>query len=228
MPRGKKLELFLDPISPYGYLAWHNLKALAKRTPIEISVVPTLFAGLLNAHGQKGPAEIQSKRRYIFLDCTRSAKLMNIPFRLPPAHPFNPLLPLRLLTSVKKQDDRANLTDAILSACWGEGKNISQKDTLLEVTADLFGHSVANDLLKETENPEIKSRLKSNTDHAIRCGVFGVPTIMVTSTSELFWGADRIDHLEQYLAGRLDIDYLAFSKMIDVPRGADRRNVELR
>jgi 2-hydroxychromene-2-carboxylate isomerase len=224
----RKLQLFLDPISPYAYLALHHLRALGKRTPIDIEVVPTLFAGLLNAHGQKGPAEIASKRRHIFLDCTRSAKLLKIPFRLPPAHPYNPLLPLRLLTSIESPPDRLKLTEAILSACWGQGKNVSQRETLFSVAEEACGSTITEHLFKKVEDPLVKTKLKSNTDYAISSGIFGVPTVLVTDSKELFWGSDRIDHLEQYLAGNLNIDYPAFDDMLNVPRGADRRNVELR
>lgn len=224
----RKLQLFLDPISPYGYLAWHHLKALGRRTPLQVEVVPTLFAGLLNAHGQKGPAEIQSKRRYIFLDCARTAQLLHVPFRLPPAHPFNPLLPLRMMISTESLDDRAKLTESLLTACWGQGRNISQRDTVVAVATELFGASIAQQLLDKTEDPSVKEQLRTNTDAAIARGVFGVPTVAVDGTDELFWGSDRIDHLEHFLAGRLQIDYPAFDAMLNVPRGADRRNVELR
>lgn len=60
-------------------------------------------------------------------------------------------------------------------------------------------------------------------------GVFGVPSILIPDSKALFWGSDRIEtHLAEYLAGNLDIDMEAFDRMLDVPRGADRRNVELR
>ena len=43
-----------------------------------------------------GPAEIPSKRRYIFVDCLRKARVLGAPLVAPPTHPFNPLAALRV------------------------------------------------------------------------------------------------------------------------------------
>ena len=45
--------------------------------------------------------------------------------------------------------------------------------------------------------PEVKARLKAETDAAITRGVFGSPFIIVDD--EPFWGADRLDHIAWYL-----------------------------
>jgi 2-hydroxychromene-2-carboxylate isomerase len=45
-------------------------------------------------------------------------------------------------------------------------------------------------LLTEIRRPEVKEKLKSETENAIRAGVFGVPTVRVGG--ELFWGDDRL------------------------------------
>jgi 2-hydroxychromene-2-carboxylate isomerase len=39
--------------------------------------------------------------------------------------------------------------------------------------------------------PEIKERLRADTDKALRRGVTGVPTVAVGD--ELFWGDDRLE-----------------------------------
>jgi 2-hydroxychromene-2-carboxylate isomerase len=41
------------------------------------------------------------------------------------------------------------------------------------------------------ERPEIKDRLKANTDEAFNRGVTGIPTVAVGD--ELFWGDDRLE-----------------------------------
>src|SRR5215468_8820411 len=90
------ITLHFDFLSPYAYLAWCALPALAERYGQTIRPVPTLLAALL-AHGQtRGPAEIPAKRVYVFKDTLRSAALMGVPLSPPPSHPFNPLLALRV------------------------------------------------------------------------------------------------------------------------------------
>jgi 2-hydroxychromene-2-carboxylate isomerase len=46
--------------------------------------------------------------------------------------------------------------------------------------------------------PEIKDRLRQETDAAIARGMFGVPYIMVDG--EPFWGADRLPQIDKWLA----------------------------
>ncbi|HEX6829652.1 MAG TPA: DsbA family protein, partial [Burkholderiales bacterium] len=69
-----------------------------------------------------------------------------------------------------------------------------------EVTADVaagLGLDRA-EILAAMEDPEIKERLRKETDAAIARGVFGSPYIIVDG--EPFWGADRLDQVERWLA----------------------------
>ena len=46
--------------------------------------------------------------------------------------------------------------------------------------------------------PEVKFKLKSNGEHAIGQGVFGVPTLIVDG--HLFWGFDSTSLITDFLA----------------------------
>ncbi|KNC73337.1 hypothetical protein SARC_14104, partial [Sphaeroforma arctica JP610] len=70
---------------------------------VTFDYIPTLFAGLLNAHGQLGPAEIKPKHKFVFKDAIRKAKKdHNLDLKFPPAHPFMPLPSLRLATALRQ------------------------------------------------------------------------------------------------------------------------------
>ncbi len=56
------LTFYFDYISPYAYLAWTQIHRLAERHRRDVDPVPVLLAALLDANGQKGPAEIVRKR----------------------------------------------------------------------------------------------------------------------------------------------------------------------
>src|SRR5205085_9970721 len=60
------------------------------------------------------------------------------------------------------------------------------------------------DLIAKTQDPEIKARLRRQTDEAIGRGVFGVPSMEVGD--ELFWGYDDFPYLELFLAGKDPVD----------------------
>jgi 2-hydroxychromene-2-carboxylate isomerase len=89
------VQFYFDPISPYAWLAARDFPRL-QAAGLQIDCKPVLFAGLLNAHGQKGPAEIPAKRVYTFYDVVRTAH--RAATRLPvsgAAQPsFQPLTPL--------------------------------------------------------------------------------------------------------------------------------------
>lgn len=222
VPR-KELVWFFDPVSPYSYLFLHGLhKIRAKFGSLKVVTVPVLFAGLLNAHGQKGPAEISSKRDYIFVDCLRSAHMLHIPFKMPPAHPFNPLLALRCLVCIENDEDRFAMSKEILRLCWGHGKDLTKHETLMIAAKKcrLDGH----ELFKLAADKPAKEKLRQNTDNAIKLGVFGVPTAIVDNDG-MFWGSDRIEQLDWYLEGKFDdLDTTVLrNELSSLPRGSDRK-----
>ena len=57
-------DWYFDFVSPFAYLQSEQLAALAPR--IAVRYKPVLFAGLLDANGHKGPAEIPAKRAFTY------------------------------------------------------------------------------------------------------------------------------------------------------------------
>ena len=127
----KRVSFFFDFISPYAYVAWTQIHALAERNSAEVEAVPTLFAALLNAHGHKGPAEIPAKRVYVFKDAYRKAHAFGVPIALPATHPFNPLAALRLAAVAPTRA----LIDALYRATWVEGKRVDQPEVVAEIAS---------------------------------------------------------------------------------------------
>lgn len=219
MNNSQKIIFYFDFISPYVYMAWKPLVALAEQNKATLTLVPVLFAGLLNAGGQKGPAEIPAKREYVWKEMLRWSAIHGVPLKGPPTHPFNPLPSLRLCEAVEDPALKLKLGTALTKACWEEGKDISDLNVLKEL-ADRAGLDGAK-LLAAIQNPAVKERIKQNTDDAIAHGVFGVPTFRVGN--EIFWGHDRLDQLEKYLQGELKIDERLFQEMLSRPRAIDRK-----
>src|SRR5262245_48890706 len=92
-----RIRWVFDVISPFSYFALKQLTKLP--AGVEVEYVPVLLAALLNHHGQVGNAEIESKRRVTFQFVVWRGRKLGIPLRLPPAHPFNPLMALRLIVA---------------------------------------------------------------------------------------------------------------------------------
>src|SRR5882724_8231437 len=171
----KKLYFFFDFISHNAYLAWTRMPALAQKYGIELEPVPLLFAGLLGALGQKGPAEVPPKLRWMSWNVIRKAKLHNVALAPPHSHPFNPLAPLRACCAAEGAD-RVKLVERLWLAAWAEGKEVSNPEVVAQeiAAAGLDAATVAAAAQTDSE----KARLRENTDAALRAGVFGVPTML--------------------------------------------------
>ena len=213
------VRFYFDFISPYSYLAWTQVHDLGARHRREVEPVPVLFAGLLGAHGGIGPAEIPAKRRYLLTDVARTARRLGVPFALPPAHPFNSLLALRVASLPMADGQRRALVDALFAATWGGGAGVTDPSQVARMaeSVGLDGKAV----LDEAGTPDAKERVRRRTDEAIAAGVFGVPTIDVDG--ELFWGFDSFANLDAFLRGEGAIDGTLKAQWEALPASATRK-----
>lgn len=201
---------YFDFVSPFAYICLHRLKELPADLAIEYR--PVLFAGLLNHWGQKGPAELASKRRYTYRWSHWWANHLGIPLRYPAAHPFNPLHHLRLAIACGAKPDAVR---RIFDAIWNTGADAADPARFTALLNE-FGLTT-----EDLEKPEIKNQLRSNTEEAVRRGVFGVPTFEVDG--ELFWGADSIEFLRAFLADPAVVRNAEMQRLDDLPVSAARK-----
>jgi 2-hydroxychromene-2-carboxylate isomerase len=192
------IRFYFDYISSNAYLAWLELPKLAAKHGRRIETIPTLFAGLLGAHGQLGPAEIPAKAAWMFRNNLRKAALLGVPLNAPVHHPFNPLLALRASAIPTTEEERARAISALFRAVWVDREHVSEPAVVARVL-DAAGLRGA-ELVTRAQSPEAKQRLRADTGAAIACGVFGVPTMIVGDA--LFWGYDDFPFLELHLAGK--------------------------
>jgi 2-hydroxychromene-2-carboxylate isomerase len=192
------VRFYFDFISPYAFIAWTQVHALAERNGRSVEPVPVLFAALLDAHGQRGPAEIPAKRTYTFRDAYRKAHRLGLPPLVPPpSHPFNPLLALRVASLPLEPAAKRRLIDALYTSTWVDGIGVEDPRAVSAAAAraGLDGDA----LVRAAAEPEAKARLRAATEEAVRRGVFGVPTVLVDD--EIFWGTDGLELVEPFLRG---------------------------
>jgi 2-hydroxychromene-2-carboxylate isomerase len=216
---GAPLRFYFDYISHNAYIAWTQIHALAERHGRTVEPVPVLFAGLLNATGQLGPAEIAAKTRWMIRDLLRKAAELGVPFQPPASHPFPPLLPLRVSSLPMPDAARRRLVDGLFRATWAESVDVSDPDAVARIasSAGLDGAAA----LRDAATPEAKQRLRRQTDEAIEAGVFGVPTIIVDG--ELFFGYDDHRWVETFLRGEDPLDRERVAAFARVRATASRR-----
>ena len=182
-------DWYFDFVSPFAYLQSEQLASLAPR--IAVRYKPVLFAGILGANGQKGPAEIPAKRVFTYRFCVWQARKLGVPLKFPHEHPFNPLPLLRLAIAC---DSTADAVHRIFRFVWRDGR---LPDLPIE-WAELVHHLGVADVERLIATPEVKAELRRNTDEAIARGVFGVPTLAIGDA--LFWGADAPDMALEFAA----------------------------
>jgi len=201
---------YFDFVSPFAYIGLHRLKELP--ADLRIDYRPVLFAGLLNHWGQKGPAELPTKRRYTYRWSHWWATQLGLPFRYPAAHPFNPLHHLRLALACGSHPDAIR---KIFDAIWTSGEDASDQARFGLLCREL---NVESGLLG---GPDVKDALRKNTEEAAQRGVFGVPTFEVDG--ELFWGADSVEFLKAFLADPATLRNDEIRRLDVLPTGAARR-----
>ena len=209
----RTVRFLFDYVSSNAYLAWVELPKLAARYGYEIEPVPVLFAGLLEAHGQLGPAEVRPKAHWMFRNNLRKAAVLGLTLRPPRHHPFNPLLALRVSSLALPAPERAALIGGLFEAVWSRELHVSEPDVVANV-ADAAGLP-GRELVERAQEPESKARLRRQTGDAIAAGVFGVPTFL--AGGELFWGYDDMPWLERFLAGTDPLDPAAVASWTRAP-----------
>ncbi len=214
----RSVRVYFDFVSPYSYLALTRLAAFGARHGIRWEPAPVFYAALLDANHLVGPAETSAKRRYTMTDVLRAAELQGAPLVGPPAHPFRSLEALRVATLFARDPRALELSVALSTACWAEGRDLTDWNVLAEVV-ERAGMD-AGDLAERASTPAVKRALQERTGAAIAAGVFGVPTFELNG--ELFWGHDRLDHVAARIGGRLP-DLAARAAILEArPRGSDR------
>ncbi len=208
------VEWYFDFISPFAYLQSERLGMLGP--DVRVRYRPILFAGVLEANGQKGPAEIPSKRAFTYRFCVWQAKALGIAFKFPHEHPFNPLPLLRLAMACDASPDAVH---RIFRFVWRDGR---LPDLPIE-WAELIDELGVPDADARISSQEVKDALRRNTDEAISRGVFGVPTIAIGH--ELFWGADATAMARDFIAAGGHYDDPEYARVTALPVGVMRNVV---
>jgi 2-hydroxychromene-2-carboxylate isomerase len=208
-------DWYFDFISPYAYLQSEALHRFDNK--LAIRPVPVLFAGLLKHWGQKGPAEMATKRRFTYRQVQWLAEKNGIALRFPPQHPFNPVRALRAAVALGGSLEAIHV---IFRFIWREGRDINAP----EAWAELARRLNMTDLDARCNAPEVKDRLRQNGEEALAAGVFGVPTLAVGG--ELFWGFDAGDMALDYLADPARFSGGEYARLDGLPIGAARKEAQ--
>ena len=192
------IDFYFDFSSPYGYLMAEKIDALAAKYGRQVKWHPILLGVIFQATGSRPPADgVSSKGKYMLHDFARSARHMDIPYKMPSRFPLPTQNAARAFYWLHGQDCALarQFALAVYRAFFVDDLDISAPETVLEIAAKIGVDR--NSLETALQSPEIKARLKEECDAALKAGVFGSPHIIIDG--EPFFGADRLPQIEHWL-----------------------------
>ena len=193
------IDFYFDFSSPYGYLASEKIEAMAARHGRSVDWHPILLGIIFKQTGGAPLTMIPLKGEYSRRDMARSARFHGLSgFRMPSKFPIPSQAPARIVLWQKAQDAAlaATVVHALYRAFFVDDVDISAPENAVAVAATCGVDPVA--ARAAVDDPAIKEALRAANDQAIARGVFGSPFIIVDG--EPFWGTDRFDQVERWLA----------------------------
>jgi 2-hydroxychromene-2-carboxylate isomerase len=209
----RRLECYFDYRSPFPYLALAAVDELCGRLGARARWIPIRLPELSTYRERPMGHTLAKRNAYISLDMQRWARRRGVVVKPPDVllaavgaqrspvlgrdHPLDTEDLLRGAVVAGWRDVFEPYLRASFRAVWGRGEDPSDPSTLTRVL-DEIGEA-AGPFLAAIREAATAEALDRSTREADDRGVFGVPTFFVGD--EMFWGQDRLDFVEEALAG---------------------------
>jgi 2-hydroxychromene-2-carboxylate isomerase len=181
------MRFYYDLSSPYAYLAAHRVDELAPG----VEWTPIAFGWVLRAT-ERVPWSLRPGREPQMQEVERRASARGLPpVRWPegwPAQTYS-LNPPRAALVAQEHGRLKDFTLAMYDAHFAHARPLRDPDELAEVAASVGLDPEA--VRTGIDRPDVKDRLRANTEEALARGVTGIPTVAIGE--ELFWGDDRLE-----------------------------------
>ena len=193
------IDFYFELSSPYSYLAARKIGDVAKLYDRAVHWWPIMLGVIFQTTQNRPLMEQPLKADYTDRDVRRVARDTALPFAPPVASfPFASHVGARAIYWAADQEEGADarLAVALFQAVFERGQSITDAAAVGRV-ADAVGlEGLA--LIDAVGMPAVKDRLRAANDRALAAGVCGAPFFVVDE--EPFWGCDRLDHVERWLA----------------------------
>lgn len=193
------IEYFCATLSPYVYLAGNRLEEMAAKHGATITYRPLDVIALFGRTGGTSPKDRHiSRMEYRIQELRRQAAKYGMPINLKPAHwPTNgaPAAYAIIAAQADGSGDVGKLCQAISRSCWADEKDIADDAVIRAclVEAGFDADLADKGMMSSAEE------YAGNLEDGVAKGVFGTP-FYITGADERFWGQDRIEDLDAYLA----------------------------
>jgi 2-hydroxychromene-2-carboxylate isomerase len=192
------LDFYFDYSSPYGYIAAMKIDELAAPYGRTVNWKPVLLGAVFKVTGGKPLPMLPLKGDYALRDIPRSARFHGVPYKHPSKFPIAGQAPSRAFYWLNERNPALarKLARTLYQAYFVNDLDISSPEITADVAATLG--LKRDEVLAALGTEAVKERLKNEVETAIARGVFGSPYFVIDG--EPFWGVDRFDQIERWLA----------------------------
>ena len=192
------IDFYFDYSSPYGYFAAMKIGDFAARHGRGVNWKPILLGAVFKVTGAQPLPTLPLKGTYALRDIVRSARFHDVDYRHPTKFPIASQAPARAFYWLNDRDPALarKLAQTLYQAYFVEDRDISSPEITAEVAATLGLQR--DEVLAALNDTAVKDKLKNEVEAAIKLGVFGSPYVVIDG--EPFWGIDRFDQIERWLA----------------------------
>jgi 2-hydroxychromene-2-carboxylate isomerase len=199
-----RIEFFFDCSSPWTYLGFHGVQELAADVGAEIVWRPILVGGVFNEVNksvyEQRANPVPAKARYYGKDLRDWARAYGLAIGQPAVFPVNSVRAMRGAFVALERGCIASYARAVFEAYWRDLEDISQDDVLARVVERVGLDRAA--FFRAIDEPEVKAKLRANTDELIRRGGFGSPTFFVNG-DDMYFGNDRLPLVRRAVLARV-------------------------
>jgi carboxymethylenebutenolidase len=196
------IDYFVSLNSPWTHLGASRIAALAARHGVRLRVFPVDFGGVVfpASGGLPLPKRSPQRQAYRMQELRRWRAHLGVPLVLEPRfYPHDEKLAAACVIAARETLGDAPavaLAHRVLKAVWEEEKDCADRATLARLISEAGLDAPA--LLAAAEDPRWLAQRAADSEAALARGVFGAPTYAIGA--EIFWGQDRLDFVERYLA----------------------------
>ncbi len=185
------LAFWYEFASTYSYPAAMRVEQVAAMAGARVEWRPFLLGPIFARQGwPDSPFNLYpAKGRYMWRDLERICAAEGLPLRQPSVFPRNGLPAARVALVAAEEGWCPEFSRAVYHANFAQDRDISGREALHAIIDEL-GHPPL-EVLARSGSPEIKERLRGQTEQAMALGIFGAPSFIVKG--ELFWGNDRLE-----------------------------------
>lgn len=184
----KTIEYYFDFVSAASFFSSHVLPKIAEKAGAELVYKPFFLGGVMKATDNRPPATVIPKGIWMTADLQRFARKYDLTWVTNPHFPVLTLTAMRGALALQGTDKFEPYVIAMTDAMWQHQKNLASPEVLGEIVAGVGIDP--EEFFALAQQPEIKEKLKANTEEAVERGAFGAPTMFVGE--DMYFGQDRL------------------------------------